>query len=622
MTVEQQRSEDAEHDEAATTVTAEEIAAVDVEAPIRDSKKVDAWSLGRLYQTAASEEEDRGNETTLRVFGLLSAVAQIHFKPEDRTEPFGPQSVFDGHRSMIPSDLRGDQSTIFADLVPTIRNPGIRARLADIAWHNHRKLADMAQHAIDAYCEAVQLVLDGEAEFFDEDRTASSNDGCDMLRRACQLAHATGWKDPMASRLRTLVGAVIRDAIDRRDHRGFFNASEVALQFRIDDPASIAVNAESFAASKDVDPHWSHDLWELAAQAHRQTENADERDRCLVGAAEAFVTIADAAGGEGMVAASFIMDAIQALGRLPNTRQRRQALKERLRHAQASVRDEMGVISTTIDLTEHVKHARRRVAGVSLAQALAEFAELAASPDPDALRDEARRQAEENPLSSIMPSTQVDEDGKVLAKSPGFLGDETDTDLALRHLIVRNEALRRQTDVQGLIEPARHLIQSEHPHDRRDLRPIAEMTPFVPTDRVDLVTTGLARFLGGDFYSALHILVPQLENTLRHVLKHAGLDPSVIHSDMTQEDLMFSVMLAKEREALERIMGSAIVFEIENLFHFRGGPALRHQLAHGLISAGECYGTDSIYASWFIYRLYCLPLFPHWDHLARRLDTP
>ena len=78
---------------------------------------------------------------------------------------------------------------------------------------------------------------------------------------------------------------------------------------------------------------------------------------------------------------------------VPNTRQRRQALKERLRHAQASVRDEMGVISTTIDLTEHVKHARRLVAGVSLTQALAEFVQLAASPNPDNLRDEARRQA-------------------------------------------------------------------------------------------------------------------------------------------------------------------------------------------------------------------------------------
>ena len=173
----------------------------------------------------------------------------------------------------------------------------------------------MAQQAIDAYCEAVQLVLDGEAKFADEDRTASSNDGCDMLRRACQIAHATGWKDPHAPRLRTLLGAVIRDAIDRQDHRGFFNSSEVSLQFGIDDDATIAANAENFAISKDVDPHWSHDLWELAARAHWQTGNGDERDRCLVGAAESFITIADASEGQGMVAASFIMDAIQALRR-------------------------------------------------------------------------------------------------------------------------------------------------------------------------------------------------------------------------------------------------------------------------------------------------------------------
>ena len=88
---------------------------------------------------------------------------------------------------------------------------------------------------------------------------------------------------------------------------------------------------------------------------------------------------------------------------------------------------------------------------------------------------------------------------------------------------------------------------------------------------------------------------------------------------MTQEDRTLSVMLAKEREPLEGMLGPAIVFEIENLFDF-GGPALRHQLAHGLISAGECYNADSIYACWFILRLYCLPLFPHREHLAERLD--
>ena len=146
------------------------------------------------------------------------------------------------------------------------------------------------------------------------------------------------------------------------------------------------------------------------------------------------------------------------------------------------------------------------------------------------------------------------------------------------------------------------------------------MTPFVSADRVDLVTTGFARFFGGDFFSALHILVPQIEHSLRHILKQAGVEPSAIQSDMTQESRTLSVMLDKERASLEGILGPAIVFEIENLFDFRAGPALRHQIAHGLVSAAECYDTDSIYACWFIFRLFCLPLFPHWEEVAHRID--
>ena len=559
MTREQQRSKDAGPQESPLIVTSAEFAAADFEAPIGDSSNVDCWTLGSLYQTAASEAEESGDGSALRVFALLALIANIHFKPEDRAEPYGPQSVFDGRRSMIPSDLRGTQSAVISEFVPTIRNPGLRARLADIVWQNNRKVPSMAQLAVDAYCDAVQLVLDGQAEFFDGDRTASGYDGCRMLLRGCQIAHATGWKDPQASRLRTLLGTVIRDAIDRQDHRGFFNVGDVALQFGIGDPANIASNAEIFAISESVDPHSSHALWEVAARAHSSSRNQNERDRCLVAAAETHLTIADAAGGQGMVAAGAIMDAIEALRRLPNTKQQREELKRRLRHAQASVRDEMGSISTTIDLTELIEHARRSIVGVSLGRALGEFADFARSPDPDILRDQARDVADQNVLSSIMPSTVLDDDGKVVAKSPGLRGDENDSKVALHHLIARHESLRRQTAVAGLIEPARQLIWSEHSLHLRDLRLIAAMTPFVPADRVDLVTTGLARFLGGDFFSALHILVPQIEHSLRHILKHAGVDPSSIHSDMTQEDRIFSVILKKDR-------GSPLSFSSWNAF--------------------------------------------------------
>ena len=397
MTTDQQHSEDAEREAPANVITAEDFAAVDVESPIRDSRNMDCWALGNLYQSAGSEAEASGNESAARVLALLCEIANIHFKPEDRAEPYGPLSVFDNQRTLIPSDLGGEQSAAIADLVPNIENPGLRARLADIAWQNDRKLAAMAQHAIEAFCEAVSLVLDGKAEFFNEDRTASGYDGCRMLRRACQLAHATGWKEPGASRLRTLIGTVVRDAVHREHHRGFLDVSEVALEYRIDDLAAIAVHAEKFATSEKVDPHSSRDLWELAARAHNSLQNEEERDRCLVGAAETHLTIAEAAGGEGMLASGAFMDAIHALRRLPDTRQRRKELEGRLRHAQASVRDEMGSFSTSFDVTDFVQRARESVSDKNLAQAFGGFAALTPSPDPEDLREQARRVAADTP---------------------------------------------------------------------------------------------------------------------------------------------------------------------------------------------------------------------------------
>ena len=617
----QQQPQDGVAPETNRTVTTDDFAAVDLEVPIRESIKVDCRSLGFLYANAASvSAEDAHNDARFRVYRLLASVALMHFKPEHRAEPYGPDHVFGNRRGIIPSDLRGDQSDVFAEVAADILNPGLKARLSDIAWHNNRRLPAMAGQAIDAYCDAVQAVLDGTAEFSYQSKTASTRDGSKMLRRASQIANATGWKNPQAARLRALIRAVIRDAFGRHDHRGLLNVGELSLQFGAETPATIAANAEALTAANDPDPHTSRELWELAAFAHRQSGDDQERDRCLVSAAECHVRLAEADGAQGMVASAHFMDAIEALRRVPGTRERRQQLEPRLREAQSSIRDEMGVISTPVDLSALVTETRRRVDGLSLAQALAEFATLSESPDPGDLRNDTLKLAEENPLFGVMPVSMVDEEGKVIAKSPGLVGDEEDPELALHHLIARLESLRRQSDVEGMIEPARRLIHREHPLDHGDFRLLAEMSPFVPSDRGALFALGFTHFFHGDFVSALHILVPQLENSLRYVLKQAGVEPSAIHSDMTQENRTLSVILTRDRDSLEAIIDPAIVFEIENLFDFRGGPTIRHQLAHGLMSANEFYGTDAIYACWFMFRLCCLPLFPHWQQVAQGLD--
>ena len=45
----------------------------------------------------------------------------------------------DGRRSMIPSDVRGEQTIILADVAPTVVHPPVRARMGDTAFLNNRR---------------------------------------------------------------------------------------------------------------------------------------------------------------------------------------------------------------------------------------------------------------------------------------------------------------------------------------------------------------------------------------------------------------------------------------------------------------------------------------------------
>jgi hypothetical protein len=593
-----------------------DFSAVNIEEPIATLRSVDCASLSKPYREATEAAAAEKDETAERVYRLLAAVTQMHFKPNDQGEPYGPMLVMDGRRSIIPDDLRGEQSAIFAAIAPKLRNTGLRALFADIAWLNDRKLAASARLAITSFTETVRLVANGEAEFRFGNGQAASSTGTDLLRRACQIAQATGWKEPEAGALRALIGELTLTSFDEADGSGYLNIATLNLNYRITDTALIATQAEILDDADGMFPETARYLLKVAAAAHRSSGNNSESDRCLKKAAECYVAMAAAANFKGMIATSWLMDAIKALRRLPGTMERRAELEAKLREAQTSISDEMGMISTEIDLSKIVDHTCKVIRGLTLPQALAEFARLDHSPTPEALRKEALEQANLNPLSSIVPMAIHDDEGKVVAQSPGMMGGPESEEIAIRHLIARNEGYRRRITVSGAIEPARRVIQEEHPLFVRHFEPIADMSPFIPLGHADIYALGFARFFGGGFISALSILVPQLENSLRHVLRQAGIDPSSIRNNMTQESKTISTMLEKDRALLESIFGPAIVCEIDNLFDFRGGPSIRHQVAHGLMPAAAFHSPDEIYACWFIFRLCCLPLYAHWDKVT------
>jgi hypothetical protein len=203
--------------------------------------------------------------------------------------------------------------------------------------------------------------------------------------------------------------------------------------------------------------------------------------------------------------------------------------------------------------------------------------------------------------------------------APGQGGFGEGDGAAIRQTIARGEAIRRNLIATAQIEVARQVIMAQHVVHEEMLASLLQQSPFVPPELIATFSRAFLRFFQGDFASAIYILTPLVENSLRHVLKSYGNDVTKFDdATQTQQNLTISQLFGQMREELGAAFTKPITTDIENVFLNRPGPHLRHDIAHGLAHDGTPYGPDAVYACWLIFRLCLLPLFPY-RHQLRAL---
>ena len=452
----------------------------------------------------------------------------------------------------------------------------------------------------------------------------TDHDAMERLHRACQIAVVTKGKNPLPTRLSGLVSNSCSDAFSREYLHGFYQAADIDLDFSISPAADIAKQAEALAAKNppSASGHLSLAMLELATRAYRDAGDTDNENRLTAMAAEWCVGCADTLTNAPMLEAHWLTRAIAIYGRVRAEKVRRNELRKRLIDVQTRTLDELAPIGHSVDISEIVKSVQDRISGQPLAKALRALILASKSPSPETLKSEAQAAIKKSPLSSLFSTQVLDNDGKVKFTSPGMGGgSDANQEATVRFQIMQQEGIRRNILVKSTLDPARAIINAEHGITADKLLPLVQATPFVPPGYEFVFAQGLARWFGGDPISATSILVPQLENSLRYILKNAGEDVSTMKNDGTQEDRSIQALFDQMRGEIERVLGQGITYEIENVFLFRAGPGVRHGIAHGQFSTGHFYSNDSAYACWFIFHLCFLPLLSNWGKVEEYLNS-
>lgn len=280
-----------------------------------------------------------------------------------------------------------------------------------------------------------------------------------------------------------------------------------------------------------------------------------------------------------------------------------EALHRELREWQQKSLAEMQTFSHATEIGDVVEAAQQYVRGKNLQDAVLAFALGHPFVKLTKLRETVLENARKYPLSHLMGATFLSGDGRVLAHKPPVINSAKNADEAAieAEMISHARNVNWPFRVSAYIEPCRHQIYQEHHPSARELAFLVEHNPFIPPGHEALFLRGLHAGFRGDMMLSAHLLIPQLEESIRHVLRSSGVITSKLDSELVQEERLLGTLLAMP-ETLQ-FFGEDCVFEMRGVFCEKFGFDLRNRLAHGFLTTQDCFGADVFVAWWLILRL-------------------
>ena len=265
-------------------------------------------------------------------------------------------------------------------------------------------------------------------------------------------------------------------------------------------------------------------------------------------------------------------------------------------------------LSFSFDISNFVEEATNLVKGKTFHEALVALALCRSSPKTKSLRKRIEDYVRQSGLSFWLPANLIDDDGKTKGKRPG-MGEDYDSEATIRAEMFREAQREQGLFAEAVVRPAMIQIDAEHHFREADFLPIVVDNPFVPLGREMIFARGLYAGLTGDMLVSSHVLLPQVENSVRYILEQHGYIVSGLDKNQIQDEYPLSKMLYEHKSELQEILGEDLLFDLQGLLIERFGSNLRNLVAHGLLDGYEFTSRQMLYLWWLTLRLCCLPIY-------------
>lgn len=558
--------------------------------------------LAKKGQKAA--EENKMSQS--KVLWLLADICSMMLQPSSVNEPLKPYFTSRTERSAVTNDFSEEDIDYFLLILPAIAEPWLKARISDLSWLRRRSRIDLALVAIDSYLTA-PITLESFV----------GDGGCCWIR-AIQLTrilkHATGerMKDIHNRILEALRHATEKDGFLARWLSDLLKGYGLGVSFENEIAEKLISLAEVFKEQSDF--HRAREYYEPASYWFAEADKEHESFRAIAYQAEVWNVEAEMyeLSGNYQGAAHCLENAIQTYRSIPNKHRATLGIEKKLSQLQSQLhttgkRAAENMIPIFIPLPDNsstVAASRLLIQGQPLLEALKILANLYPGAKKAEIRQSAEQALTQFHLGSFFGLSVRSHDGRIVAKNPGIAnvakGSKEYEEVIWKEML-QTYYFEIGSIVPGRILPALEAMIAEHRLQVRDFASFCSQSSIVPPNRYLAFAKALFAGYDLDFDSAIHRLVPQVENMVRYHLKAAGTVTTTLDRESIEMEINLSALLDKPEALL--IFGEDLIFEMKALFCESRGPNFRHYFAHGLLEDSDFSSVFAVYAWCFTLRL-------------------
>lgn len=560
------------------------------------------WAIKTALDKAATEKQVAGLQSVSHSLFILAAASSMMLDTELPNSPFKPFGRSGDRRTPALEDFGNDDQKFFESVVNDIELPVLQARVADILWLVKTKdRFKFAQIAVKAY---FQTPLNQEA--WNHNRLENWSRGLQLAR---QLGN--GLKSEIEKATESLESEFEKTNLESA-YYGIAIARVIAqysLSWSDDDLAREQFKQFAASARDSGNFELALDLFTEALTELSVAAMDAEVVKLRIEVASCLESIAEKS--HGLVSGVKYEKAIEVLRQIPVSLRSEHDVDARIEELRGKFAETGNVTlehmtlhqSPPIDLSDLQQSARRLVQADTVIGSLKLLANVHEPPQKVDIFEESRKQLIQFPLKGMFQGIHFTKDGRKAAIVPSTDGMPHEHPETVWETAVTNLQHTVKILVHGVIGPALHAIKWSHRVRYQDFVEIVKDAPNLPADRRLLWARALYLGYEGDFVSALHVGVPQIEHLVRVFLKRNGCTTTTLGEGGIETEIGLSALL--EREKAKSVFGEDLLFEMKGLLTDQIGPNLRNELAHGLASVNDCLSFNAVYVWWLMLRIAC-----------------